>query len=302
MFGKFVTFIFIPKRTGKVKKTVLSVKVLLFLLVVVLVLLGLWSYVIYDYLSIRSRLINLKDNQSVYNTQQKRINSFYQQHESTEVHFKHVDSIYNKLKQLTQSTQLSQRRADEKSAAQQELKLKAAQESGILSVIASTISEIDADQQLKASRFDQLMLFFKETSSPLTRIPQGAPLKGYMISEFGVLQDSFNGRLRPRHGILIATRAFSPLFATADGVVRFAGPDKFYGEMILIDHANGIQSKYGYVSAISVKEGAIVRRGQQIAEIHNTQRTTGPQLYYEIDVNGIPLNPIKFINPLALKD
>jgi len=302
MFGKFITFIFIPKRTGKVKKTKLSVKSLSFLLVLFLGLASAWSYVVYDYLSIRSRLINLKEYQSTYTNQQKRIDSFRKQRDSTDVHFKHVDSIYNKLKQLTQSTASSQSRLDEKSLAQQQAKLKTAQEQGILSVIASDISEIDSDQKMQASRFDQLLAFFKETSSPLTRIPRGTPLKGYMISEFGVLQDSFTGRLRPRHGILIATRAFSPLYTTADGVIRYAGPDKVYGEVIVIDHTNGVQSKYGYISAISVQEGDIVRRGQKIAEIHNTQRTSGPQLYYEIRVNGVPLNPIKFINPLALKD
>jgi len=302
MFSKYITFIFIPKHTEKVKKTQLSVGTLAVISLIALVFIVGWIYLVYDYVSIRARLINLDQNLAQYNVQQQKIDAYRSQHGNTETHYAHLEALYNKLKRLTSITAADEQDNLQKDSEELKLALKTAREKGILQIIASDISEIDTDQKLQSDRFHKLVQFFQENASPLTKIPRGWPLKGYIISGFGVLVDSFTGQLRPRHGVLIATRAFTPLYATADGVVRFAGEDPYYGHVILIDHTNGIVSRYGYVSSIRVKEGEIVRSGAQIAEIHNTQQTTGPQLYYEVSINGIPQNPIKFINPLALKD
>ena len=303
MFSKFITFIIIPERTGNVKKARFSVRSIVLLSTVGLIFVSLWGYVVYDYVSIRSRLINLVEKQKLYSAQQQRIEVFSQQYDNTQIHFNHLASLYDKLKRLTSMTgATAQPLVIDKETPEYVKQLQTAVKQGVLQIIASDISEIDTDKKLQASRFAKLLSFFQENKSPLLRIPRGTPLKGYMISEFGVLQDSFTGQLRPRHGILIATRAFTPLYATADGIVRYAGEDEYYGHLIVIDHTNGIVSKYGYVSALKVKEGEIVRVGQKLAAIHNTQRTSGPQLYYEIDVNNIPQNPIRFIKPLSLKD
>ncbi|OGH01054.1 MAG: hypothetical protein A2600_01335 [Candidatus Lambdaproteobacteria bacterium RIFOXYD1_FULL_56_27] len=302
MLSKFITFILIPERTGQVKKARFTFKKLLIYGFIGLLVFSGWAWVMYDYFSIRSRLIDLEESQQTYDEQQKRIEDFYTRFDQAQLHFDHLNSLYEKLKKLTSMTAQSRDRGLGAEGAELKEKLTKATEKGVLEVIASDLSEVDADKKVQEARFARLLDFFKENASPITRLPSGWPVKGYVVNEFGVLQDSFTGQLRPQHGIIIATRAFTPVYAPADGVVQSAGEDEIYGGLIVLDHGNGILTHYGFVSNIEVKAGEVVRRGQTLAQILNNQRTAGPQLYYQVDVNGVPQNPISYINPLSLKD
>ena len=75
----------------------------------------------------------------------------------------------------------------------------------------------------------------------------------------------------------------------------FAGLEGGYGNVLVIDHGYGIKTRYGHLARIDVKPGEQVKRGQSIAAMGNTGRSTGPHLHYEVRVNGIPQNPRKFI-------
>ncbi|MDT8447234.1 MAG: M23 family metallopeptidase [bacterium] len=302
MFSKYITFILIPERTGKVKRNRISLKMLVILGFFGIIGLMGWTWVVYDYLSIRSRLINLEENQAHFETQQTRIGEFNERFETTRQHFDHLNSLYVKLKRLTSLTAKSKDQTLEGEETERKDQLERARKMGILEVIASDISEIDTDKKVQEAQFKKLLEFFAGNANPLERMPRGWPVKGYVTNEFGVLHDSFSGQLRPQHGITIATRAFTPLYAPADAIVQFSGEDEYYGHLLELDHGNGIITRYGYVSNLQVETGSIVRRGDELAQILNTPRTTGPQLYYEVILNSVPQNPVKYINPLSLKD
>lgn len=302
MFTKYITFILIPEKTGKIKRARLSLKTLVLLGALSVAFLVGWGYVVYDYVSVRSQLIGLEERQTLYEEQKKRIGQFESRFETTGLHFDHLNSLYGKLKRLTSLTAQSKERTLESEESSLKEQLERARKMGVLEVIASDISEIDTNRKVQESRFNKLLEFFSEATNPLDRVPRGWPVKGYVTNEFGVLHDSFTGQLRPQHGVVIATRAFTPLYAPADGIVQFAGADEYYGSLLELDHGNGIVTRYGYISNLQVETGAIVRRGDELAQILNTPRTTGPQLYYEVLLNAVPQNPIKYINPSALKD
>lgn len=97
-------------------------------------------------------------------------------------------------------------------------------------------------------------------------------------------------------GVDIGDHTGKPIFATANGkVIRAGWNSGGYGNYVIIDHGNGIQSLYGHASALLVEEGQVVSRGEQIAKIGSTGRSTGPHLHFEVRVNGSRLNPLNYV-------
>lgn len=96
-------------------------------------------------------------------------------------------------------------------------------------------------------------------------------------------------------GIDIANDYGTPIRATADGTVTFAGPNAGYGNMVDIDHGSGIVTRYGHAQTLAVRAGQKVKRGQVIAYMGSTGFSTGPHVHYEVRVNGSPVNPIGYL-------
>ena len=123
-------------------------------------------------------------------------------------------------------------------------------------------------------------------------VPSIWPTAGYVSSPYGL---RWNGS-EFHQGIDIAAETGTPIVATADGVVTTAGWDgSGYGNMVDIDHGDGIMTRYGHASAVAVTVGQEVRRGQVIAYVGSTGYSTGPHLHYEVRVGGQPVNPAGYL-------
>ena len=96
-------------------------------------------------------------------------------------------------------------------------------------------------------------------------------------------------------GVDIAARRGTPVKATADGKVTFSGSKGLLGKTVIIDHGHGIVTRYGHLNEILKKRGDEVKRGDVIGEVGSTGRTTGSHLHYEVHLNGVPVNPVKYI-------
>jgi len=96
-------------------------------------------------------------------------------------------------------------------------------------------------------------------------------------------------------GLDIATRSGTPIIAPADGLVIFAGREGGFGNMVIIDHGYGITTRFGHCSSLESKLGQKVKRGDVIARVGNTGRSTGPHVHYEVAVNGVAVNPSRYI-------
>ena len=115
------------------------------------------------------------------------------------------------------------------------------------------------------------------------------PSRGYISSRFGMRW----GRMH--EGIDIAAPTGTPIHAADAGRVVYAGWMTGYGKCIMIDHGNGYRTVYGHASKLYVREGTRVSKGQLIAAVGSTGRSTGPHLHFEIRKNGVPQNPLKYI-------
>lgn len=127
-------------------------------------------------------------------------------------------------------------------------------------------------------------------------LPTQLPIPGARIgSPFGWRVDPFNARRALHTGLDFEAVMGTPIMAAAGGVVVTAAPHPEYGNMVEIDHGNGLVTRYGHTSKILVKKGDLVRRGQVIALVGTTGRSTGPHLHFEVLVQGVQQDPQKFL-------
>lgn len=127
-------------------------------------------------------------------------------------------------------------------------------------------------------------------------LPTSQPVNvAYNASSFGVRIDPFTGRAAMHEGIDFAAPVGTPIVAAAGGVVTVAEFHPQYGNMLEIDHGNDMITRYAHTSRILVHVGDIVRRGQHVADIGTTGRSTGPHLHFEVRIKGVAQDPRKFL-------
>lgn len=129
-----------------------------------------------------------------------------------------------------------------------------------------------------------------------TRYLSGRPItKGWLSSYFGIRKDPFNGRPAMHKGIDFAGKEDGDIIATASGVVSWSDDRYGYGQLIEINHGDGLKTRYGHNKKLLVSVGDVVTKGQVIAKMGSTGRSTGPHVHYEILHNNKQINPLKFV-------
>ena len=141
----------------------------------------------------------------------------------------------------------------------------------------------------------KLVDFLEEQRLVMLSTPTIWPVRGWVSSKFGFRTSPFSGRRVFHEGLDIAARYGIPVRSTAKGIVLYAGEKAGYGKIVTIDHGYGYMTRYGHNSSLTVKVGDRVEKGDVIAKVGSTGRSTGPHVHYEVLVNGIPVNPQKFI-------
>ena len=161
--------------------------------------------------------------------------------------------------------------------------------------LTGNLEELDQQAKTQAVSLQQLDEFFKNQKSFLSSTPSIWPTRGWVTSGFGLRKSPFTGRKEKHKGWDIGARLGSSIRATADGVVRVSGRESGYGKMLEIDHGYGISTRYGHNSKNLVRVGDRIKRGDKIALVGSTGRSTGPHLHYEVRLSGVPVNPRNYI-------
>ena len=156
------------------------------------------------------------------------------------------------------------------------------------------ISEIDQASHNQQQSFSSIFSQLEGKRNLLAATPSIRPLKGWISSRFGYRESPFTGRREFHRGLDIATHAGSPILAPADGLVTYAGPKGLMGNMVAIEHGFGMVTRYGHAQKLLKKKGERVKRGEVIALVGSTGRSTGPHLHYEVRLNGVAVNPMNY--------
>ena len=147
----------------------------------------------------------------------------------------------------------------------------------------------------QAESLAALITHLEDQTARLLATPSIAPTKGWATSGFGYRTSPFTGNREFHRGLDVAGRIGTPVKSPSNGRVAFAGRKRALGKTIILSHDYGIETIYGHLEEILVKPGDKVSRGDLIARMGTTGRSTGPHLHYQVEVNKKPVNPRNYI-------
>ncbi len=172
----------------------------------------------------------------------------------------------------------------------------------------SKLSKLERAIKLELVSYQELMNVFQKKQDSIKYVPSLKPvLDGRISRSFGMKKHPILKVRRHHDGIDFGATRGTPIYASADGVVKFVGRAGGYGKMVKLDHKYGFETRYGHMSKYVVRRGQTVKRGQKIGEVGNTGLSTAPHLHYEVLYNGKALNPSTYyfedkeLNALVVK-
>jgi murein DD-endopeptidase MepM/ murein hydrolase activator NlpD len=163
------------------------------------------------------------------------------------------------------------------------------------------LRDLGTQMSVRADQFSVLEALVMHDTANRRFMPTLFPiLEGWYSSNFGYRIDPFTGQQSMHEGVDFPAEAGTPIVAAASGKVIVAESHPASGKMVEVDHGNGLVSRYAHTSMVFVKEGDLVVRGQRIATVGSTGRSTGPHLHFEVRLNGVPQNPARFLTASSL--
>jgi murein DD-endopeptidase MepM/ murein hydrolase activator NlpD len=163
--------------------------------------------------------------------------------------------------------------------------------------LQAKIAELMEKIELSTERLSSIEAKLLQQSVLKDTLPNSSPVAAaFNSSSFGWRIDPFNGHKAFHEGLDFTAGTGTPIFAAAGGIVSTAEQTPDYGKLVKIDHGSGLETRYAHASKLFVRAGERVEKGQKIAEVGSTGRSTGPHLHYEIRLAGNPLDPRKYLN------
>jgi murein DD-endopeptidase MepM/ murein hydrolase activator NlpD len=304
--SKKISFLMLSN-TGSTKKATFSITLLRFLGVSVTACLVLLTYVIYDYSSLRKifpghRELQIKISQQSYEIagQRTQIQKFADEITALKSKLVSLNDFEKKIRIIANI----EKTTDQGSlfgvggSIPEDLDTKVPlteKHNSLMREMHAQTRQLDLASGKQQEGFESLLNFLQLKRNLLSSTPTIWPTNGWSTSKFGYRKSPFTGLREFHKGLDIATRMATPVIATADGNVSFTGTKGLLGKIVVIDHGHGVVTRYGHLKKILQKNGASVKRGDIIAHVGISGRSTGPHVHYEIYVNGIPVNPAKYI-------
>ncbi|MGH9903745.1 MAG: M23 family metallopeptidase, partial [Pyrinomonadaceae bacterium] len=148
----------------------------------------------------------------------------------------------------------------------------------------------------RAAQIEKELQTYEGVLRDRARVPSIWPVEGHLSDGFGMRGNPFGDASPEFHtGQDISAAWGAPVVATGNGVVTFAGTQNGYGQVVIIDHGDGITTRYGHLSRIEVVIGQSLARGEALGHVGSTGRSTGPHLHYEVRLNEAAVSPRRYL-------
>jgi murein DD-endopeptidase MepM/ murein hydrolase activator NlpD len=157
------------------------------------------------------------------------------------------------------------------------------------------LNQLNIEAKLEEVHQQDLMHAIHQNQDILASTPSIWPSDGWVSSRFGYRTSPFTNKREFHKGLDISAPTGTPIYAPAKGKVTFIGRHSGYGLTLGVTHGSGIYTKYAHLHSVNIKKGQTVTRGELIAYVGNSGRSTGPHLHYEVRLNGVPVNPSRYI-------
>jgi murein DD-endopeptidase MepM/ murein hydrolase activator NlpD len=168
-------------------------------------------------------------------------------------------------------------------------------EEALILQMRSDIDRLQSEAVSSEESLSQLLRLLLVKKQMLAHTPSIWPVQGWVTSRFGFRIHPLTGLSQMHEGLDIANRVGTTIIAPASGIVSDIETDQLFGKIVVISHGFGITTRYAHLHKVFVKVSQRVERGDKIAELGMSGRTTGPHLHYEVRINNIPANPVQYI-------
>ena len=161
--------------------------------------------------------------------------------------------------------------------------------------IGFRLEKLEGEAKARELSLEELHALLDDQRSILNSTPSIWPTRGFVSSTFGYRVSPFTSVKKMHEGMDVAAPKGTDVVAPADGVVTFSGVKGAYGNIVVVDHGYGLVTRYGHLSKLLCEPGQHIKRGTTIAKVGNTGRSTGDHLHYEVRIDGVPVNPTRYI-------
>jgi len=297
---KKITIVFVPEASRRVKQLKIP-RFLLFFSFLIFISAGLvLTWGIRDYRAMKAQMPRLGQLEEENEQQKFQLVSLTQKIDQISVKLMELKEFDQKIKTMVNletnedSAQFLGIGGSDPSLLNPDYTIEKAHQK-LVRLMHQSLDNLDTEISIQTNEKEELYKFLENQKTMLASTPAIWPTRGWVSSRFGHRISPFTNEKEFHKGIDISTRIETPIVAPADGVVASTGQDHAMGKMITLNHGYGLKTRFGHASKILVKSGQYVKRGQKIALVGNSGRTTGPHLHYEVYLNGLPVNPLRYI-------
>jgi len=308
MASKKITIVVVPEGPRKIRQVKIP-RFWVFSLVVLFLAAGLsLAWVIKDYISIKTNLPHLSSLQEENTLQKQQITSLSGKVEAINQKMSELKEFDKRVRAMV-SMDPSKGSGIEPAGEQQQFVGIGGSDSSqgasnspserghkkLVRMMYRALDNLDSDISAHKDEKAELMRLLDRQKSILASTPSVWPTRGWVSSGFGYRVSPFTTEKELHRGLDICSRKGTPVIAPADGVVAYVEWDPGYGKTVIINHGYGLNTMYAHLDKAHVKKGQVVKRHQEIAQVGDTGRTTGAHLHYEVHLNGVPVNPLRYI-------
>lgn len=297
---KKITIVYLPDGTTKVRQFKIPKPFLVFCILFFFLSVGVISWGIRDYSIVKRKVPRLAELEKENEQQRIQLVSFAQKLDQVGKELVDLKKFDNKLKIMVNlepsedNTQFLGIGGSDASILDPNDTFENAHKK-LVRWMHKSVENLDTEISVQMNEKVDLFKYLEEQKDMLAHTPSIWPTKGWVSSRFGYRKSPFTNEREFHSGMDISTRMNTPILAPADGVVKSRGKNYGYGKMLTVSHGYGLETKYAHVAKILVKKGQYVKRGETIALVGNTGRSTGPHLHYEVNQNGVAVNPNRYI-------
>jgi len=299
--GDFYNILIFSKKASAIRRYRLPrplAKLILFVIPVCFILLGYFSF---DYVIIRREVLDLNRLREETQLQRSQIDFFCEKIGDLEkkiAGMREFDRRLRILANLEGSEESTRRFFGVGGPSPEDIRetlLLQRNEEELMKQMRRDLEQLDEEATAEGNSLKELEGLLQNKRVQLTHTPSIWPTRGWFTSGFGYRISPFTGLRQMHEGVDISNRIGTPVIAPADGLVTNIGREWGFGKILVISHGFGFTTRYGHLERINVKIGQRVKRGQKVAEMGSTGRSTGPHLHYEVRMNGVPVNPMKYV-------
>ncbi|MBW2610169.1 MAG: peptidoglycan DD-metalloendopeptidase family protein [Deltaproteobacteria bacterium] len=295
-----ITIVFLPDGARKVRQLKVPKFLIRFFALVCLSAVALLAWASYDYYSIKLEVlerIHLQKENQQQRVQLAALSKKIDQINTKMVELKKFDhklKVMVNLESSEDNTQFLGVGGSDPTLLDPEYTIEKAHRK-LVRLMHQSLDNLDTDISVQTQDKAELYRFLEDQKSMFACTPSIWPAKGWISSRFGYRISPFTNEKEFHNGLDVNARTGTSIIAPADGVVASTGKTYGYGMILTINHGYGLKTRYAHLSKFLVKKGQVVKRGQKIALMGNTGRSTGTHLHYEVHLKGVPVNPLRYI-------